>query len=481
MNKEKKIKPSKDLPLGFVDRQEKELLIRDFVISNIKEVMIKYGFQYLETPSFEYTDSIGKFLPDKERPDEGIFSFKDEKKWLSLRYDLTAPLARYVAKNYLELPKPFKRYQLGRVWRNEKPGPGRFREFLQFDADYVGTRNLQADAELCVLLAETLNKCGLDKNEFVIRVSNRKCFFALLDWLKISNEKQRIATTRAVDKYDRIGIEGVASLLGKGRKDKSGDFTKGVDLNKKQIEMITAYIEENSIYDTERENMKGEPRLAPLGGWDDLGPLWNEGINELGKIFAFTESSEFKDQIIYSPTLVRGIEYYTGTIFEANLLFKVKNQKGKEIEFGSVGGGGRYDNLINRFGNLDVPCTGASFGLDRLVFALMQKKDFKIKPKRPIVICVFDKDKIEEYIVILNKLRTSNISSEIYPGEGKLKKQMEYANKIGSPAVIFYGDDEIKSGKATLKNLETGNESSVKIEDLVNEIKKILWKYNKSF
>ena len=474
MSKEKNLKPSKELPLGFVDRQEKELLIRDFVISNIKEVMIKYGFQYLETPSFEYTDSIGKFLPDKERPDEGIFSFKDENKWLSLRYDLTAPLARYVAKNYLEIPKPFKRYQLGRVWRNEKPGPGRYREFLQFDADYVGTRNLQADAELCVLLAETLNKCGLDKNEFVIRVSNRKCFFALLDWLKISNEKQRIATTRAVDKYDRIGIEGVASLLGKGRKDKSGDFTKGVDLNKKQIEMIAAYIEDNSIYDTERENMKGGPRLAPLGGWDDLGPLWNEGINELGKIFAFTESSEFKDQIIYSPTLVRGIEYYTGTIFEANLLFKVKNQKGKEIEFGSVGGGGRYDNLINRFGNLDVPCTGASFGLDRLVFALMQKKDFKIKPKRPIVICVFDKDKIKEYIVILNKLRTSNISSEIYPGEGKLKKQMEYANKIGSPAVIFYGDDEIKSGKATLKNLETGNESSVKIEDLVNEIKKIL-------
>ena len=474
MAKDKKTKPSKELPLGFVDRQEKELLIRDFVISNIKEVMIKYGFQYLETPSFEYTDSIGKFLPDKDRPDEGIFSFKDENKWLSLRYDLTAPLARYVAKNYLEIPKPFKRYQLGKVWRNEKPGPGRFREFLQFDADYVGTKNLQADAELCVLLAETLTKCGLDKNEFVIRVNNRKCFFALMDWLKISNEKQRAATTRAVDKYDKIGIEGVASLLGKGRKDKSGDFTKGVDLNKKQIEMITSYIKDNSIYDTDRESMKGGPRLAPLGGWDDLGPLWNEGINELSEIFAFTESSEFKDQIVYAPTLVRGIEYYTGTIFEVNLLFKVKNKKGKEIEFGSVGGGGRYDNLINRFGNLDVPCTGASFGLDRLVFALMQKKDFKIKIIRPVVICVFDKDKTKEYLGILNKLRSSNISSEIYPGEGKLKKQMEYANKISSPAVILYGDDEIKSGKATLKNLGTGNEISVKLEDLVDEIKKII-------
>ena len=137
MTKAKNNKPSKELPIGFVDRQEEELLVRDFIISNIKEVMIKYCFQYLETPSFEYSDSIGKFLPDKERPDEGVFSFRDENKWLSLRYDLTAPLARYVAKNFLEIPKPFKRYQLGTVWRNEKPGPGRFREFLQFDADFV--------------------------------------------------------------------------------------------------------------------------------------------------------------------------------------------------------------------------------------------------------------------------------------------------------------------------------------------------------
>ena len=473
MAKEKKIKPSKETPSGFIDRKEKELLIRDFVISNIKEVMIKYGFQYQATPSFEYTDSIGKFLPDKDRPGEGVFSFKDENKWISLRYDLTAPLARYVAKNYNEIPKPFKRYQLGTVWRNEKPGPGRFREFLQFDADYVGTKNPQADAELCILLAETLSKCGLDKNEFIIRVSNRKCFFGLLDFLEIKNENQRIATVRAVDKYERIGIEGVKSLLGKGRTDKSGDFTKGAELNEKQIEKITNYIIDNSLYDEERENFK-EVKFAPLANWDDLSPLYNEGIRELGGFFGLTELSEYKDQIVYSPTLVRGIEYYTGTTFEANLLFKVKNQKGKEIEFGSVGGGGRYDNLINRFGNLDVPCTGVSFGIDRLVFALMQKKDFEIKATRPVVICVFDKSKISEYTVILNRLRGLNISSEIYPGEGKLKKQMEYANKIGSPAVILYGDDEIKSGNPTLKNLETGNESSVKIEDLVDEIKKII-------
>ena len=174
MTKKKKIKPSKELPLGFVDRQEKELLIRDFIITNIKRVMIKYGFQYLETPSFEFTDSIGKFLPDKERPDAGVFSFKDEKNWLSLRYDLTAPLARYVAKNYLEIPKPFKRYQLGKVWRNEKPGPGRFREFLQFDADFVGTKNLMADAELCILISEILEECGLNEKDYLVKWSSRK-------------------------------------------------------------------------------------------------------------------------------------------------------------------------------------------------------------------------------------------------------------------------------------------------------------------
>ncbi len=444
MAKDKKTKPSKELPLGFVDRQEKELLIRDFIISNIKEVMTKYGFQYLETPSFEYTDSIGKFLPDKERPDQGVFSFKDENKWLSLRYDLTAPLARYVAKNYLDIPKPFKRYQLGTVWRNEKPGPGRFREFLQFDADYVGTKSLQVDAELCVLISEILEKCGLDKKDYTVKISSRKFTDKLFEQLKIKSKEQISTTLRALDKIDRLGWVEAKKLLGEGRKDKSGDYTKGANLNNDQIKII-----ENALKSKTSDS---------------------EDVLEIIKIFKDYNFENYK----FDPSVIRGLEYYTGPIFEVNLNFEVKNSKGQAIQFGSIGGGGRYDNLVSNFGNFDCPATGISIGLDRLVFALMQKKDFKIKTTRPIVICVFDKNKNKEYVGILNKLRTSNISSEIYPGEGKLKKQMEYANKIGSPAAILYGDDEIKSGKATLKNLETGSESSVKIEDLINEIKKLL-------
>ncbi len=444
MTKEKNSKPSKDLPLGFVDRQEKELLVRDFIISNIKEVMIKYGFQYLETPSFEYSDSIGKFLPDKDRPDEGVFSFKDENKWLSLRYDLTAPLARYVAKNYLEIPKPFKRYQLGTVWRNEKPGPGRFREFLQFDADFVGTKSLQADAELCVMISEILEKCGLSKSEYIIKISSRKITDELFKKININENQQKLTALRALDKIDRLGWQGVRELLGEGRKDKSGDFTKGANLSSQNIEII------------ENELKKKTPETKDL--------------EEVLKIFRDYDFDNFE----FAPSIIRGLEYYTGTIFEVNLKFDVTNNKGQVIQFGSIGGGGRYDNLVNNFGNYDAPATGISIGLDRLVYALMQKKEFKIKQSKPVVICVFDKNSMKEYVGLQSILRKSGISTEIYPGENRLKKQMEYANKIKSPAVILYGEDEIKSGKLTLRNLSSGKEKKIEMKELVNEIKKII-------
>jgi len=444
MTKEKNNKPSKELPLGFVDRQEKELLVRDFIISNIKEIMIKYGFQYLETPSFEYSDSIGKFLPDKDRPDEGVFSFQDENKWLSLRYDLTAPLARYVAKNYLEIPKPFKRYQLGTVWRNEKPGPGRFREFLQFDADYVGTKSLQADAELCVMISEILEKCGLSKNEYIIKISSRKITEELFKKININNNDQKLIALRALDKIERLGWEDVKLLLGEGRRDKSGDFTKGANLSLPSIKTI------------ENELKKKLPET--------------EDLSEILKIFQDYNFNNFE----FDPSIIRGLEYYTGPIFEVNLKFDVKNNKGQVIQFGSIGGGGRYDNLVSNFGNYEAPATGISIGLDRLVYALMQKKEFKVKQSKPVVICIFDKNAMKEYIKLQTTLRDAGISAEIYPGESKLKKQMEYANKIKAPAVILYGENEIKSKKPTLRDLNSGIEKSIEIKELVNEIKKII-------
>ena len=448
MNK-KISKPPVDLPGGFIDRKEKELVIRDFLIKQIKEVMTKYGFEFLETPSFEYTESLGKFLPDKDRPSEGVFSFEDSKRWLSLRYDLTAPLARFAAKNFDNLPRPFKRYQLGTVWRNEKPGPGRFREFLQFDADYVGTGNLLADSELCVLISEILEKCGLANNEFNIKISNRKLSKGLLEELNIIDQNQQSISLRAIDKLDRVGIEGVRLLLGKGRKDKSGDFTDGAQLEEKQIIKIIEFLNSKDLNQLEQIGCKNK--------------LFEEGINELKQMvkkFDFFKFTNFK----IDPTVVRGLEYYTGPIFEAELTFKVKNEKGVEIEFGSIGGGGRYDDLVKRFKNQDCPATGISIGLDRLLYALNQKNIFNFNQKNPVLICILDERYMDYYFKILNLLRSNNINSEIYSGSSNFKAQLKYADKRNCKYVIICGEDEVSKELITLKNLIVGSKVSEDIK-----------------
>ena len=454
MNK-KTFKPTSELPNGFADRQEEELLIRDLLISNIKKIMSKYGFQYLETPSFEYTDSIGKFLPDKDRPSEGVFSFEDEKKWLSLRYDLTAPLARYAAKNFDSLPRPFKRFQLGTVWRNEKPGPGRFREFLQFDADYIGTSNLFSDAELCFLISEILKSCGLGTSEFNIKISNRKLSKGLLEKLNITDEQKQSITLRAIDKLDRVGAEGVQYLLGKGRKDKSGDFTKGAELEESQIKEIIKFLNIKNLSD------KNFERIREIAADNKS---MNDGIKELELMEKYFSLFNFTNYI-FDPTVVRGLEYYTGPIFEANLTFGVKNNKGQEIEFGSVGGGGRYDDLVKRFNNQDCPSTGISVGLDRLIYAILQKNTIKAEKKSPVLICVFDEKYMDFYIKILNILRSENISAEIYSGSSNIKSQFKYADKRGCDFVILCGDDEVSKNVVTIKNLNVGKQMSENIKD----------------
>ena len=475
MSKQKKLKP--ELASGFKDRKGNELILRDRLIEIIKRNFQLYGFEPLETPGFEILENIGKFLPDENRPMAGVFGFKDDKDWISLRYDLTAPLARYVSENFDNLSKPFKRYQIGTVWRNEKPGPGRYREFIQIDADVVGTKNASADADMCVLLADTLNKCGLDKDQYLIKVSNRKLIRGLLEDLKITNDSKKLTIIRAADKIDRVGISGVKALLGKGRKDKSGDFTKGAGLKENQSEEIINFLKIDNF--SILENLSSNS-------------TFKEGINELNEIFELTKLNEFSNRIVFSPSVVRGIEYYTGAIFEANLLFKVKNKKGEEVEFGSVGGGGRYDNLVSRFTKSTYPATGVSIGLDRLIYAIDQKEKEKSKDDNPVIICVFDKKQMAEYNKLLILLRASSINSEIYCGDGSLKAQMKYADKRNAPAVILYGDNEIKSGTVTIKNLKLGKRLSleaktredwtnsktaqitVKVENFVNEIKELL-------
>ncbi len=230
------------LPRGLADRGPAELSATREMIEKIRVVYERYGFEAVETPAIEYTDVLGKFLPDQDRPNEGVFSFQDEdEQWLSLRYDLTAPLARYVAENFDALSKPYRSYRYGWVFRNEKPGPGRYRQFMQFDADTVGADSVAADAEMCMMAADTMEALGIARGDYVIKVNNRKVLDGVMDAAKI-DPKQRLIVLRAIDKLDRLGREGVELLLGKGRKDESGDFTKGAGLAKEASDRILAFI-----------------------------------------------------------------------------------------------------------------------------------------------------------------------------------------------------------------------------------------------
>ena len=488
MAKKEKLNP--ELALGFTDRKGDELILKDRLIEIIKRNFQLYGFEPLETPGFEISENIGKFLPDEDRPTSGVFGFKEKNQWMSLRYDLTAPLARYVAKNYRDIPKPFKRYQVGTVWRNEKPGPGRYREFTQIDADIVGTKNLYADAEMCILMADTLVKCGLKKYEFIIKINNRKIFQGILDSFGIKDSKQSLTVLRSIDKFQSVGKKGVLELLTKGRLDPSGDFTPGANLKKDTANEIFELMSVGSI-----TKYKGKYRLTGSQTLYKIeNKLYLEGLKELEEIFNYLENSG-KINIAYTDTqrdpsktnmqldfsVVRGLEYYTGPIFEAETVetsfWKEASDAPrafKKIKIGSIGGGGRYDKLVSRFLNDDYPSTGISIGLDRLLIFLKEKNKGETINNNPVIICVFDNENFSKYNEILKVLRSSNINSEIYSGDGNLKSQMKYADKRNAPAVIFYGEDEIKSKKISIKNLKSGKESSIKVENLENEIKKLI-------
>ncbi|WP_375707279.1 histidine--tRNA ligase [Bartonella sp. AA1HLJMS] len=452
------------LPRGFVDRTSAQLYATETMIAQIREVYELYGFETLETPIFEYTDVLGKFLPDSDRPNAGVFSLQDDdEQWMSLRYDLTAPLARYFAENFEVLPKPYRSYRLGFVFRNEKPGPGRFRQFMQFDADIVGTPTVAADAEICMMAADSLEKLGFQHHEYAIRLNNRKILDCVLEKIGLGGNEQvekRLTVLRAIDKLDKFGSEGVRLLLGKGRLDESGDFTKGAELKDKEIECILTLTAAGA--ETAEETLEA---LKEVVGDHVQG---REGIRELEEMQAIFAANGFQNRIKIDPSVVRGLDYYTGPVFEATLLFDVFNDDGQKVVFGSVGGGGRYDGLVARFRGENIPATGFSIGVSRLIAALQNLEKLPMKETTgPVVVLMMDKEPeaVAGYQKMVMQLRGAGIRAELYLGASGIKAQMKYADRRQAPCVVIQGSQERESGKIQIKDLIEGARLSHEIKD----------------
>ncbi|MEC9369331.1 MAG: histidine--tRNA ligase [Pseudomonadota bacterium] len=483
----KPARPKARLPRGLVDSSAADIRAERTMLDAIRAVYERYGFEPLETPAIEFTDALGKFLPDQDRPNEGVFSFQDDdEQWLSLRYDLTAPLARYVAENFNNLPKPFRRYQTGAVWRNEKPGPGRYRQFTQFDADTVGAPSVAADAEMCMLAADTMEALGFEKGQYVIKVNKRKVLDGVLESIGVKEDGQRLTVLRAIDKLDRLGVEGVRLLLGKGRKDESGDFTKGAGLAVEQVDLVCDFLfaqgmehyEPSSPSDLmvsgdEHVTEGGWPyssinTLTGLSGFFESSPSGRHAIDELEEMFKVLPAAGYgSKRIRFDPSCVRGLEYYTGPVFEAELTFEIKDDKGRPVRFGSVGGGGRYDGLIERFTGTKVPATGFSIGVSRLAAAMkaLGKLDAASAPG-PVVVTVFDKDRMADYQRMVQALRQAGIAAEMYLGNPKnMGQQFKYADQRGSPCVVIQGPDEKARGEVQIKDLIEGARLAEAIAD----------------
>ena len=462
MNKENKLNPS--LPSGFEDRWGKKLVLKKQLLQVIEKNFIKFGAEPLETPSFEYTENIGSFLAaDEDNPMSDIFSFEDRDKTISLKYDLSSPLARFYAQNNQELPSIYKRYAIQNVFRNEKASNARYREFCQADFDIIGNVNsAQANAELCNLISSTLLDIGLNSDQFTINVSNRKIVQGLINDLKIPEDKQ-LGVIRAIDKLDKFGLKGVEDLLKKERKDASGAITKGADLNDEQASQILNFLKIKDLK-TLKENLNN--------------PLSQEGIKELEDVFEIIGFSSDLNQVKTNFAIVRGLEYYSDFIVETNLNFKVTNNKGKEVDIGSICSGGAYAKLISRFKGVDIPGTGVSFGVDRLLFALMQLDQIKVDDQKPVLVCVMDKQFLKNYYEIVNLLRENNINAEIFLDTKKnLGKQLDLANKRDLNVAIICGENEFKDNTITIKNLKGvkgQNSQTVPKADLINEVKKLI-------
>jgi histidyl-tRNA synthetase len=451
-------RPEARSPRGFADKRSQQLALERHLINTVSKVYEDFGFEALQTPAFEYADALGKFLPDADRPNVGVFALQDDdEQWMALRYDLTAPLARFAAQNWETLPKPFRRYAYGPVFRNEKPGPGRLREFMQCDADIVGSDRPEADAEMIALAVTGFKTLKVPVR---MRINNRKLLNGLLSSLGVTESHQQLGVLRAIDKLDRFGMEGVALLLGAGRKDESGDFTKGAGLPGSAIQPVLDFVSAGGA--ATRGAVLDKLAAVLANSPEGLG-----GVEELRLIdTALAAMGVAEDAAIYDPGVVRGLEYYTGVVFEAELLLETRDEKGNLVSMGSVGGGGRYDDLVARFTGEKVPATGFSFGVSRLAAALSLVQGVQAERVRgPVVIIAFSDSDMGEYFKLAAEIRAAGMAAEVYLGRSGMKAQMKYADRRLSPAAVMLGGDELAAGTVTIKDLDAGRAAASQISN----------------
>ena len=453
MAKQKKApRPKAMTPKGFRDYFGADVTERADMLAQIAGVYHRYGFDALETSGVETVEALGKFLPDVDRPNEGVFAWQeeDDDTWLALRYDMTAPLARVYAQHRNDLPTPYRRWTFGPVWRNEKPGPGRFRQFYQCDADTVGTASMAADAEICAMLCDAMEAVGIRRGDYVVRINNRKVLNGVLETMGLEDETQRADVLRTIDKFDKVGESGVRELLGKGRLDASGAYIDGVGLSDAQAEPVIAFLTSRGANtDATLTNLRAAVGESAVGA---------KGVEELAEIATLLEAGGYDgDRIIIDPSVVRGLGYYTGPVYEAELTFEIKDEKGRPRQFGSVAGGGRYDDLVKRFTGQEVPATGVSIGVDRLLAALRMQRGAQAQADGPVVVTVMDRDRMAAYQAMVAELRGAGIRAEVYLGNPKnFGNQLKYADKRGAPIAVIEGGDEKEKGVIQLKDLILG-------------------------
>ncbi len=479
-----KLRPRAITPKGFRDYFGAEVVRRDAILRQVADIYFRYGFEPLESSAIETVDALGKFLPDTDQPNAGIFCWRENNDWLALRYDLTAPLARVYAQYQNHLPTPYRRYSMGPVWRNEKPGIGRYRQFYQCDADTVGSASMASDAEICAMLADALEGVGIPKGEYQVKLNNRKILNGVLACAGLSEQAQRDHVLRTIDKFDKVGVDGVMQLLTSGRLDESGAYIEGVGLRQSQAEAIIAFLTSGEC---NPDQILDE--LRTIIGTSEVG---QEGIDELKKITELLDIQGYgPDQIRIDTTVVRGLGYYTGPVYEAELTFDITDERGRQRQFGSVAGGGRYDNLVQRFTGQRIPATGVSLGVDRLLTALDIKNRRNSDIDGPVLVTVMDRERMQDYQKMAVELRNNGVRAEVYLGNPKsFGNQLKYADRRNAPVAIIEGADEKLRGIIQIKDLVLGKEIAktatvgewrqrpaqfeVPRNELVNSVKKIL-------